>query len=100
MESVEHRLYNCPLAQHGWRYDANITWQLFARRNLGPRKSYSMMQCYFDQPLCKTLRRFNRMWIFLLSDLLWIIWRQHNNLVSNNMHWPIEKARQVIWDAL
>jgi hypothetical protein len=63
VEYVEHMFYSCPLAQHGWRYAANILWQLFAiRKNLGPQNSFSMMQCLFDQPLCKTLKRFSRIW--------------------------------------
>ena len=28
VESVEHKFYNCPLAQHGQRYATNIIWQL------------------------------------------------------------------------
>ena len=28
------------------------------------------------------------------------MWRQQNHVVFNNMQWPIEKTRQVIWDAL
>ena len=67
VESVEHRLFSCPLAQQGWRYAACIMWQLLAiRGNLGPRKSLFMMQClfffffFFYQPLCKALKRLNR----------------------------------------
>jgi hypothetical protein len=101
VESVEHRFYSCPLAQQVWRYAANIVWQLFAKkRHLGPRKSFSMLQCLFDQPLCKTLKRFNRIWFFLRSGLPWIIWRQRNDLIFNKLQWPIEKTRQIIWDAL
>ena len=29
-----------------------------------------------------------------------IIWFHWNDLVLNNLQWPIEKTRQVIWDAL
>ena len=101
MESVEHTFYNCPLAQHGWQYDANIIWQLFAdTRNLGPQKSFPMMQCLFDQPLCKSLKQVSQIWFFLIIGLLWIIWRQRNDLVFNNLQWPVEKSRQVIWDAI
>ena len=65
VELVEHRFFSCPLAQQGWWYAANIMWQLLAKSgNLGPRKSFSMMQCFFYQPLCKTLKRFNRIWSF------------------------------------
>jgi hypothetical protein len=56
VELVEHRFFSCPFAQQRWRYAANIMWQLLAERgNLGPRKSFSMMQCFFHQPLCKAL---------------------------------------------
>jgi len=36
----------------------------------------------------------------LRSGLSWIIWRQWNDLVFNNLQWSIEKTRQVVWDAL
>ena len=38
--------------------------------------------------------------VFLRSGLLWILWRQQNDLVFDNVQWPIEKTRQIIWDAL
>ena len=99
--SIESVFYNCPLVQHGWRYASNIIWQLFAnKRNLGPHNSFSMVQCLFDEPLCKILKMFNCIWFFLRSGLPWIIWRQRNNLVINNMQWHVEKTRKVIWDAL
>ena len=98
---MEHGFYSCCLLQQGWRYAANITWQLFVKRgNLGPRKSFFMMQCLFDQPLCKTLKRFGPIWFFLRSGLPWIIWRQRNDLVFDDMQWPIEKTRKVIWDIM
>ena len=101
VESMEHGFYRCSLAQHEWRYAANIIWQLFVKkRNLSLWKSFSMLQCLFDQPLCKTLKGFSRIWFFLRSGLAWIIWRQHNDLVFDNLQWPIEKTHQVIWDAL
>jgi hypothetical protein len=101
VESVEHMFYSCPLAQQVWRYAANIVWQLFAKKgHLGPRKSFSMLQCLFDQPLCKTLKWFNRIWFFLRSGLPWIIWLQRNDLIFNKLQLPIEKTRQIIWDAL
>ena len=34
------------------------------------------------------------------SDLPWVIWRQRNDLVFNDMQWPFEKTSEVIWDAL
>jgi hypothetical protein len=72
-ESVGYKFYNCPLALQGWRYVANVMWQFFAKRgNLSARKSLCMMQCLFDQPLCKTLRRFNQIWFFLRSNISWI----------------------------
>ena len=101
VESVEHRFYSCPLAQHVWRYVANIIWQLFATKmNLSPHKSFSMLQCLFDQPLCKTLKWFCHIWFFLRSGLPWIIWRQRNDQIFNKLQWPIEKTRQIIWGAL
>jgi hypothetical protein len=46
VESVEHKFYSCPFAQHVWRYATNIIWQLFAqKKNLGPRKLFFMLQC-------------------------------------------------------
>ena len=30
---------------------------------------FFMLQCLFDQPLCKTLKQFNRIWFFLRSGL-------------------------------
>ena len=86
VESIAHMFCSCPLAQHGWRYATNIIWQLFAnKRNLGPHKSYFMMQCLFDHPLCKTLKQFNRIWFFLRSGLPWT---------------SLKKTREVIWDTL
>ena len=37
---------------------------------------------------------------FLRGGLSWIIWRRQNDLVFNDMRWPIEKTRQVSWDVL
>lgn len=34
------------------------------------------------------------------SGLPWVIWRQRNDLVFNDMQWPFEKTSEVIWDAL
>ena len=60
VEPLEHRFFNCPLVQQGWRYVANIVWQFFAKRgNLGPHKSFLMVQCLFDKPLHKALIQFN-----------------------------------------
>ena len=70
------------------------------KKNLGPRKSFSMMQCLFDQPLCKTLKRFSRIWFFLKKWSSVDHLAQQNDMVFNNLQWPIEKTRQVIWDAL
>ena len=92
VESVDHRFHNCPLAPHVWRYAANFIWQLFAnKRNVGPQKSFSMLQCLFDQPLSITLRRFSRIWFFLRSGLPWIIWRQRNDGIFNKVHNPLRK---------
>ena len=35
-----------------------------------------------------------------LSGLPWIIWHQHNDFIFNKVQWPVEKTRQVIWNAL
>ena len=69
-------------------------------KNLDTRKSFSMMQCLFDQPLCNTLKRFSHIFFFLRSGILWIIWRQQNDMVVNNLQCPFEETCQVIWDAL
>ena len=91
VELVEHIFFNCPLAQQWWRYAANIIWQYSAKRgNLGPQKSFSMMQCLFDQPLRNILKRFSRIWFFLRIGLLWIIWRQRNDLIFNG-NGPLRK---------
>lgn len=40
--------FSCMLAQQDWRYAANITWQFLAKRgNLGPWKSFHILQCLF-----------------------------------------------------
>jgi hypothetical protein len=49
------------------------------------------------QQISKT---FNRIWFFLRSNLMWIIWRQHNDLVFNASQWPLEKTHQMVWDSL
>jgi hypothetical protein len=74
---VEHVFLSCMLAQQVWCYVANIIWLLFAKRgNIGPQKSFSMMQCLFDQALCKTLKPFSHICSFLRSGLPWNIWQQ------------------------
>lgn len=35
------------------------------KNNLASRKSFPTMQCHCDQPLCKALEWFSRMWLFL-----------------------------------
>ena len=60
---------------------------------------YDVMS-FFYQLLCKTLKRFSRIWFFLRSGLSWIIWCQRNDLVFKNLQWPVEKIHQVIWDIL
>ena len=50
VESLEHKFYNFPLAQQMWRYVANIIWQVLAKkRNFGPRNSFSMLPCFFEE---------------------------------------------------
>jgi hypothetical protein len=66
--------------------------------NLGPVRSFSIMQCLFDRSLCKTLKHFNCIWLFSKSGLPWIIWHQPNDMVFNALQWPIEKTHQAIWD--
>lgn len=66
----------------------------------GPRKQFPVMQCLYDQPLCKTLKLFSNIWFFLRSGLPWIIWRQRNDMVFNAIQWPIERTHQLIRDAL
>ena len=84
-----------------WRYAANIMWQLFAKKgNLGPRKSFSMLQCIFINLCAETLKQFSCIWFFLRSGLSWIILRQHYVLIINKLQWPIEKTRQIIWARL
>ena len=86
---IGHLLHNICQAMNGENQLLVITDELV-----------SMMQCFFDQPLCKTLKRFSRIWFFLRSGLPWIIWRQRNNLDFNVVQWSIEKMHQVIQDAL
>lgn len=102
VQSVEHRFFSCTLAQLDWCYAANIIWQLFAKRgNLGPHKSFSIMQCL----LILTSLSISH-WTLLGKDgfswggLPWIVWRQWNDLILNNKAWPIEKMHHVVWDAL
>ena len=73
---------------------------LYGKKILNLRKFFFMLQCLFDQPLCKTLTQFSRNWLFLRSGLPWIIWRQRYDLISNRLQWSIEKTLQIIWDTL
>lgn len=59
-----------------------------------------MMQCLFDKPLNKSSKHVNRIWFFLRSGHLWIIWCQRNDLVFLCMHWLLEKAHQVVRESL
>ena len=70
------------------------------KRESWSTKTFFKMQCLTDQPLCKTLKRLNRIWFFLRSGILWITWRQQNDMVINNLQWHVEKTCQTIWDAL
>ena len=54
-----------------------------------------MMQCLFDQPLGKLWKPFGCKWFFLRSNLLWIIWRQRNDLVINVLQWLVEKHTKL-----
>ena len=59
VEYVEHMFFNYPITQHAWCYATNIIQQLSSKRgNLGPWKSFSMMQCLFDRSLNKSLKTF------------------------------------------
>jgi hypothetical protein len=74
MELVRHRFSNCPLAQQVWRYAANVMWSFFVKKSeFGPRKSFSLLQCLFDQSLNKALKSFSRIWLFLKSGMSWVI---------------------------
>jgi hypothetical protein len=47
---------------------ANIVWQLFAKQaNLGPHKSFSILQNLFDKRLDKSLEKFHKIWFEILS---------------------------------
>lgn len=51
----------------------HIIWQLFINRyNLGPWKSFSMLQCFLIKTRHKSLRKFNHIWFFVRSGLPWI----------------------------
>lgn len=98
---MEHMFFDYLLAQQVWHYVTNIFWQLFAKwGNLGLHKSFSMMQCLFDQPTQQFSKTFNRIWFFLRSNLPRIIWRQRNDLVFNASQRPLEKIHQMVWDSL
>jgi hypothetical protein len=43
---------------------------------------------FFDRPLNSSLKPFS------------CIWFQHNDLVFNATHKPVEKTHQVVWDSL
>ena len=99
--SVDHRFYSCPPCSTCVEVHCQHHLATFAKNsNLRPRKFFSMLQCFSNQPLCKTLKRFSCIWFFLRSGLPWIIWRQRNDLTFNKLQWPIEKTRQIILDAL
>ena len=73
-------------------------WQLFfssRRGNLGPQKSFSMMQCLFDKPLIKILKPLNMVCFFLRSSLPWIIWRQRNDFIIQQTSWRVEKTHKL-----
>jgi hypothetical protein len=101
VKSLEHIFFNYPLPQQCVALPTNIMWQLLAKNsNLGPQKSYSMVQCLFDQPLCKITKLFNHIWFFLRSGHPWILWHQPNDLVFNAPQWQVEKTHQAVWDTL
>lgn len=100
VESMEHKYYNCLLAQLVWRYVANIVWWLHVKRtNAWPRKFFSMLWCLLDKDLPDPLKKYHRIWLFLCSGLTWIIWKQWNDMIFNSIDWPIEKTWQHVWDA-
>jgi hypothetical protein len=79
------------LAQRVWHHTVKIIWRLFAKRgNLGPWKSFTMIQCLYAQPLSKTLKCFNHIWFFL-SGLPWIIRCQQKDSVFNALQWLVRK---------
>lgn len=101
VELVEHMFCNFPLGQQVWCYVANIMWRFIAKRgNLSPWELFSTLQCLLDQPFCKPLKQFNCIWFFFKSGLLWITWKQWNDLNCDTLPWPMEKVHQVVWDSL
>ena len=60
------------------------------KRNLGVRKSFSMLQFMFDQPLCKTLRRMYVVLCKKRSSVDHMATMKY--LVFNNLRWPVEKS--------
>jgi hypothetical protein len=101
VELMEHVFFNCPLAQHVWRYATNIIYQLFAKRgNLGPHKSCPLMQCLFDRHLSISSKTFKLYPIFLDE------WPHVDHLAStkcfdiNATHQLVGKkvTHQIVWD--
>jgi hypothetical protein len=98
---VEHVFLSCMLAQQVRCYVANIIWQLFAKRgNIGPQKSFSMMQCLLDQAICKTLKPFSHICSFLRSGLPWKFGSKWNDLDFDALQWRVEKSHQGALDSL
>jgi hypothetical protein len=65
-----------------------------------PMKSFSIMQCIFDQPLSESLKPFHHFLFFLRNGITWIIWHQRNDLNRNVIERLVEKTHQVVWDSL
>ena len=59
------------------------------KRDSRPTQVIFHVAMSFYQPLCKTLKRLSRIWFLLRSGLLWIVWRQWNDLI--NCNGPLKK---------
>ena len=67
-------------------------------KNLGLQKSFLWCNASLIN-LCARLLN-DVAFFFKRSVIPWIIWHHRNDLGFNNLQWPIEKTRQVIWDAV
>lgn len=81
------------VTQHVWCYAAYMILQILVKHaNLG--------RMLFDNKLNKNLKKFHRIWLFLHSGNLWIIWRRRKDLVHNAAPCLMKKVQHVVWDVL
>lgn len=97
IESVEHKSFDCPLAQKMWRYAANIIWQLFSKkRKLGSQKSYWCNAFLTNLPTTSwhITKMFQSHLVFVkvfhgllvVNEIIWFLklslnhWRKHTKL--------------------